>query len=204
MSRWTRLALALALIGCAGDPAAAPEPTTDAERAALVAPPIDAPDPEASGGAGAELGAGYRPIHRLDEQTGETVFAWDDPTEGPIATLVYVTRAGGRGAAARPAAVVFSSDPANGHFRRETSPRVTVRRLYKKEMARLLERLEQEGLSALPWEAQDYDADIGPERALYLYRGGKRRRVVKDALALPHEAAFTALERAVIAATMGK
>ncbi len=204
MSRWTRLALALALIGCAGDPAPASEPAGEAERNAPVAPPIDAPEPEESGAEGAELGAGYRPIHRLDEQTGEMVFAWEDPTEGPIATLVYVTRAGGRGEVGHPAAVVFSSDPTNGHFLRDTSPRVTVRRLYKKEMARLLERLEQEGLSALPWEAQDYDADIGPERALYLYRDGQRRRVVKDALALPHEATFTALERAVISATLGR
>ncbi len=202
-ARLLAFALSLGALACAADPEPHSAPD-EVDPRAPVAPDVLAPAPEEAGAAGAELGAGYRPLYRFDEQRQEMVSAWDDPTEGPTATLVYVTRAGGRGEKARPAAVVFSSDPANAHFRRDTTPRITVRRLYRKEMALLLQRLEQEGLGKLPWEEQEYDADIGPERALYLYQKGKRRRAVKEQLPPGDMETFTDIEREVIEVTLGR
>jgi len=183
-------ALVLLACGCASSGSAAPEPRPAQPAPVLERGPV-------------ELGGGYRPLRRHDPATGE-LREWHDVTVGPTATLIYVTRSGGRGAAGRPAALVFSSDPGNGHFQRETSARVTVRRLYRDEMGALLARLDGGGLRSLPWAPQPYDAPIGPERALLLYEGGVRRRVAKEALEGQQRVTFAELEQTLIDVTLGR
>ena len=77
-------------------------------------------------------------------------------------------------------------------------------RLYRDEMQRLLSDLERNGLMALPWMEQDYDADIGPERAFYLYREGKRTRVRKDDLLGSDLSTFTRVEKRVVVLTLAR
>lgn len=185
--RRASILLTLLSLGCAGDPTPTGPTGQDRPMAARPNPAPTGPDP-------ADPAPG-------DERD---LARWSDRTAGPEATLVYVTRAGGRGKVPQPAALVFSSDPTNGHFRRETTHRITVHRLYRKEMAALLGRLEQRGLRALPWRPQPYDAEIGPERALLLYEDGERRRVTKDDLPPSDRATFTELEQALIELTLGR
>jgi hypothetical protein len=69
-------------------------------------------------------------------------------------------------------------------------------------MTTLLRDLAGRGFDALPWKEQPFDAEIGPQRALYLYRGGRRTRVEKDALPEPARQQFTELERRLIQASL--
>ncbi|MGE0710774.1 MAG: hypothetical protein AB7N76_27740 [Planctomycetota bacterium] len=199
------LASTLLLLGCGGDPprhegpvardvtAGRPEPSPGQ------GPAQDVITPEHGGG----LGDQYRAAER-----------WKDDTQGPLATLVYVTETGAR-AQRRPAALIWTSDPQSSHFQRKGSARITVRRLYKEEMAWLLRELSRAGLEALPWSAQpDYDKDIGAERAFHLYErtaearpgeGGRRRRfVLKDGLGEADKRAFRKLEDRLIQLTMAR
>ncbi|MEZ6183514.1 MAG: hypothetical protein R3F62_00715 [Planctomycetota bacterium] len=129
---------------------------------------------------------------------------WSDPSDGRQGTLIYVTRIGTR-EDARPAALVFSSDPEDPYFQRPSTEQITVKRLQKDEFSGLLEELEGEGLTSLPWKEFDHAAQIGPERALYLFEGERTRRVVKDAIASDGALkAFSAIERRLIRITMSK
>tara|TARA_B100000965_G_scaffold34074_1_gene25119 strand:- start:103 stop:687 length:585 start_codon:yes stop_codon:yes gene_type:complete len=129
---------------------------------------------------------------------------WKDESSGPRATLVYVTEMGVRGKR-RPAALIYTSDPEIGHFRRRPSDQFTVRRLLKREMQWLLDDLSARGLEALPWspEAQ-YDEPIGPERALHYYEQGKRRFVLKRELNDQDKVAFRKLEDRLIRLTISR
>ena len=134
--------------------------------------------------------------------------SWKDQSEGPLATFVYVTETGSRGRR-RPAAIIFSSDPSHNFFRRtKSTPRFSLRRLYKSEMAGLLGELEGAGLSALPWRnEQDYDAKVESERGFHLWKPGagkqqSRRFVFKNELGLDGKIAFRKVEDKVIALTM--
>lgn len=172
------LALALLLAGCASEP---PPP----------APPRDpAPLPEPG------------PPPRTDDLQFPSTEDWLDDTQGQTATLVYVTEKGRSRDQAQAAAIVFSSDPQNAHFKRKSTARVTVQRLTRADMATLLRDLAGLGFDALPWKEQPYDAEIGAQRALYLYRGGKRVRVDKDALPEPARLQFTEIERRLIQASL--
>lgn len=186
-----RALVVLALLaGCAADPA----PRRSGEPAPIPDPPAPAPTPVVS----------------PDEVVGQPttvdlttpdVAGWEDATEGEAATLVYVTEQGRRDRA-QAAAIVFSSDPQHPHFQRRSTSRVTVQRVTRADMTALLRDLAALGLERLPWAAQAFDAEIGPERALYLYRGGRRTRVEKDTLPDPARQTFTALERRLVQATL--
>jgi hypothetical protein len=175
--RSSALLLALVVLGCASDP---PPP-------AVPPPPAEIPDPG--------------PPPNLDDVDLPTTEDWEDTSEGVEATLVYVTEQGRRGAASV-AALVFSSDPKNPHFDRKSSAKVTVQRQTRDELGRLLADLSANGFDRLPWKPQAYDAEIGPQRALYLYRAGKRTWVEKDSLSEADQKTFTAIERRVIDASM--
>lgn len=138
--------------------------------------------------------AGWRPLS-----------TWKDESEGPIATLVYITRTGSR-RKSRPAAIIFSSDPGNTHFRRRKStPQFTVRRLYKSEMKDFLRKLAPAGFKTLPWETQaDYDAKIGSARGFHFYENAKRTYVLKDSLGLRAKLTFRKVEDKIIALTMSR
>lgn len=179
MTRHVAGLLALTLLaGCAAEPEPAP-PARPRERAI--------PDPG--------------PPAPTDDVAGTPLDAWSDETRGELATLVYVTEMGRRDEA-RAAAIVFSSDPGNAHFHRRSTARVTVQRLTRAEMSALLADVGKLGFDALPWSEQPYDAEIGPQRALYLYRGGRRVRVEKDALPGPARQQFTEIERRLIEASL--
>ncbi|MCO5169251.1 MAG: hypothetical protein M9894_23145 [Planctomycetes bacterium] len=177
------------LAGCAADPA-----PRGREPAPIPDPPAPPPPTVVSG---AEV-ANQRSSVDL---TSPAVAGWEDPTTGDAATLVYVTERGRRDQA-QAAAIVISSDPGNPHFQRTSTARVTVQRVTRADMSALLRDLSALGLERLPWAAQGFDAPIGPERALYLYRGGQRTRVEKDALPDAARQTFTALERRLIQATL--
>lgn len=119
---------------------------------------------------------------------------WKDSSAGEISTLVYVTQMRGK-KGNQPGAIIFGSDPKNAHFRRRASPIFVVLRLYKSEMSWLEEELGRLGLEQLPWVSQeDYDAKIGPARALHYYKGGKRRYVIKDELSIADKRSFRQIE----------
>lgn len=172
--RSSALLLGLVLLGCASDPPP-PPPSATAQPAEIPPPPPLEPPPV----------------------TNE----WVDTTEGVEATLVYVTEQGQRGNASA-AAIVLSSDPKNPHFERRNTARVTVQKLKRAELAHVLQDLAAHGFDALPWKTQAYDAEIGPQRAFYLYRDGKRTWVEKSSLPEAVAQTFTALERRVIQASM--
>lgn len=179
----------LALAGCASpDPAPGAEPPSrPPARPAEPAPP--APEPIVV--------------------KGIPLAHWEDPSSGPTATLVYVgeSRAapapGARKppgeAPLRPSVIITSSDPQNPHFNRRNTGVLTVQRTTKEELGQLLLELQKDGLDQLAWEDQPYDAEIGPERALYFYRDGKRQALKKGALSEPDKAVFSALEKRLIA-----
>ncbi len=171
------LLLMALLVGCASDP---PPPARPREPAPL-------PEPGAP--------------PRTDDLQFRSTEDWADTTQGDAATLVYVTEKGRRDQA-QAAAIVFSSDPANAHFHRKSSARVTVQRLTRADMSALLRDLAGLGLDALPWREQAYDAEIGAQRALYLYRGGRRARDEKDELPEAARQQFTELERRLIQASL--
>ena len=183
--RWTRAAacllLAAAILGCGTSPSApeppAGDPLTDPD------PPPDAP------GHGEAVPPSYR------SATG-----WEDDSEGPLTTVVYLTASGTR-EEPRPYPVILASDPSNTYFHRESGPGISVRRLYKREMARLLERLRAEGLESLPWEPFGLRERIGPERGLYLYQDGTCRHVLKARLDTEARKTFTRVENRLIALT---
>jgi hypothetical protein len=157
--------------------------------------PEDGPGGRAGGGPAAESGLGNstRPWQ-----------TWKDETEGPTATLVYVTEMGVRGKR-RPAALIFSSDPSLLHFRREPSAQFTVRRLYRSEMESFLRDLRSHGLSSLPWQDEPkYDKAIGAERGLHIYESKKRRFVLKATCALEGQRRFRKLEDRLIHLTMSQ
>lgn len=172
--------------------------------------PEPASPPAASSPASADPG----PRSALDERMGEPTEEylqnalkddpqrWQDATPGPAATLIYVTTQRAAGDRVEPMAIVVTSDPAHRQFHRRDSARVTVRRLKRERMGALLAELEREGLGRLPLTAEPYDQEIGPERALLLFREGSRGRVVKAGLDAPGQAVFTALERRLIRLTM--
>ena len=191
--RWPALLTLLLLLGgCGGGPE--PEP----------------PPP----GPGASASADPGPRSELDERMGEPTEEylqnaladdpqrWQDTTSGPAATLIYVTTQRAAGDRVEPMAIVVTSDPAHRQFQRRDSARVTVRRLKRERMGALLAELERDGLGRLPLTAEPYDQEIGPERALLLFREGSRGRVVKAGLDAPGQAVFTALERRLIRLTM--
>lgn len=191
--RWPALLTLLLLLGgCGGGPE--PEP----------------PPP----GPGASASADPGPRSELDERMGEPTEEylqnaladdpqrWQDATSGPAATLIYVTTQRAAGDRVEPMAIVVTSDPAHRQFQRRDSARVTVRRLKRERMGALLAELERDGLGRLPLTAEPYDQEIGPERALLLFREGSRGRVVKAGLDAPGQAVFTALERRLIRLTM--
>lgn len=192
MRRPALLPLLLLLGGCGGGPE--PEPAPEQEARA------PAPDPG--------------PRSELDERMGEPTEEylqnalkddpqrWQDATPGPAATLIYVTTQRAAGERVEPMAIVITSDPAHRQFHRRDSARVTVRRLKRERMGALLAELEREGLGRLPLTAEPYDQEIGPERALLLFREGSRGRVVKAGLDASGQATFTALERRLIRLTM--
>lgn len=172
------------------------------------------PEPEPDPRPGASSPASGDPRSALDERMGEPTEEylqnaladdpqrWQDATSGPAATLVYVTTQRAAGERVEPMAIVLTSDPAHRQFQRRDSARVTVRRLKRERMGALLAELEREGLGRLPLTAEPYDQEIGPERALLLFREGSRGRVVKAGLDAPGQAVFTALERRLIRLTM--
>jgi hypothetical protein len=123
-----------------------------------------------------------------------------DDTQGAIATLVYVTEQRVRGAV-QPGAIILSSDESNPHFARQNTARVTVHKLTRADMAALLSELGSQGFDRLPWQDQAYDAEIGPQRAFYLYRDGARRCVEKEPLQELDRHVFTDLERRIIERT---
>lgn len=177
LARASALLTGLVLLGCASEP---PPP-------AAPPPPAVIPDPG--------------PPPDLADVDLPTTEDWEDASQGVEATLVYVTEQGRRGAASV-AALVFSSDPKNPHFDRKSSAKVTVQRQTRDELGRLLADLSAQGFDALPWQPQAYDATIGPQRALYLYRDGKRTWVEKDSLSERDQKVFTAVERCVIQASL--
>ncbi len=135
---------------------------------------------------------------------------WEDPSSGPTATLVYVgeTRAAPPMGAPRkpnaeqplkPSVIITSSDPENPHFNRRNTGVLTVHRTTKEELGALLLELQQGGLDQLAWEDQPYDAEIGPERALYFYKDGKRQALRKASIGEPDKVVFSALEKRLIA-----
>ena len=77
-----------------------------------------------------------------------------------------------------------------------------MHKLLREQMTTLFGDLGTLGFHRLPWAEQPYDADIGAERAFYLYREGKRFRVQKHALGEADLQTFTALERKLIDTTM--
>lgn len=172
LALWT----AALLSGCASDP---PPP--------LVREPVDIPDPG--------------PPPRTDDLRFWSTEEWVDDTQGDTATLVYVTEQGRRDQA-QAAAIVFSSDAGSPHFQRKSSARVTVQRVTRADMQALMRDLAGLGFEALPWKEQAYDAEIGAQRALYLYRGGRRARVEKDALPEAARQQFTVIERRLIQASL--
>lgn len=174
LARASALLLGLVLLGCASEPP--PPPRVPPPPPELPAPPPPEPPPP-------------------------TTDEWVDDTQGVEATLVYVTEKGQRGSAAA-AAIVLSSDAKNPHFDRKNTARVTVQRLKRAELTHVLQDLAANGFDSLPWKAQAYDAEIGPQRAFYLYRDGKRTWVEKDSLDEAVARTFTALERRVIQASM--
>lgn len=155
------------------------------------------PDAEGEGDAPAEA----------TPQLGETNRPWQgwkDESSGPRATLVYVTEMGVRGKR-RPAALIYTSDPKIGHFRRRPSDQFTVRRLLKREMQWLLDDLGARGLDALPWSPEEqYDKPIGPDRALHYYEEGRRRYVLKSELNDQDKVAFRKLEDRLIRLTISR
>jgi hypothetical protein len=197
MSR--RLALALlvaALTGCpSAEPTPAPAPTAPATTPTTPTTPTTTPVAPATPATPAPPAT-----PQVDESRVIRTDAWQDDTQGATATLVYVTEQGRRGAT-QPAAIILSSDEGNPHFKRENSARVTVHRLTRADMGALLADLSGRGFDALPWSEQPYDAQIGPQRAFYLYRDGRRTHVDKDALGDAARRAFTALERRIIEET---
>lgn len=183
------LALCLPLAGCASNDDGRTAPAArdmTLERNA----PSDEPVTPAEGGG---LGDRYRNWQN-----------WKDTSEGPEATLVYITEMGTRGRR-QPAALIFCSDPSMSHFRRKGSARFTVRRLYRREMAWLLQDLDTVGLSSLRWEpVADYDKDIGPGRGLHLYRDKKRGQVIKAELSFNDQRTFRQIEDRLIQLTMAR
>ncbi|RMG17059.1 MAG: hypothetical protein D6731_04795 [Planctomycetota bacterium] len=177
--------------GCAGTP----------PRAAGSAPVRSAAGPTAGPTAAIGAGEGSAPRLVLGYRPAR---GWQDATEGPLATLVYVGRSDHR--SPRPHPFIFSSDPGNAFFWRETDlkGRLTVQRLTRAEMGWLLGELEREGFSSLPWEPFGVKDPIGPERSLTLYRDGGCRQVVKRE-SLPYEArrCFTRIERRILALCRG-
>lgn len=172
--------VALALLGgCASEPPPPPPRPRD---------PAPLPDPG--------------PPPRTDDLQFPSTEDWVDDTQGQSATLVYVTEKGRSRDQAQAAAIVFSSDPQNAHFQRKSTARVTVQRITRADMSALMRDVAALGFEALPWKEQPYDAEIGAQRALYLYRGGKRVRVEKDALPEPARQQFTEIERRLIQASL--
>lgn len=191
----TACLLATALLcGCASD-----ERDPDAPP---LARDMSGPAPEPKEGAepGEQAAA---PAPQLGE-TNRPWQNWKDASSGPRATLVYVTEMGVRGQR-RPAALIYTSDPEIGHFRRRPSDQFTVRRLLKREMQWLLDDLGARGLDALPWSPEDqYDKPIGAERALHYYEQGKRRYVLKSELNEQDKVAFRKLEDRLIRLTISR
>jgi len=138
-----------------------------------------------------------RRFAEIEERLVLEAMGIDDETAGPEATLVYVTEVRLDGEDT-PGAVIVSSDPGNDHYHRRPSRRISRVRLSRAEMAELLEELEGLGLDRLPWAEQPYDAELGPERALYRYRDGVRRRVAKAGLPPAAFKAFAKVERHVL------
>ena len=133
---------------------------------------------------------------------------WEDPSSGPTATLVYVGESRAAGPVGRkpgveaplkPSVIITSSDPDNPHFNRRNTSVLTVHRTTKEELGALLLDLRKDGLDQLAWEDQPYDAEIGPERALYFYKDGKRQALRKALLGEADKAVFSALEKRLIA-----
>ena len=119
---------------------------------------------------------------------------WKDPSQGEVATLVYVTQMRGK-SGNQPGAIIFGSDPTNAHFNRRASPLFVVLRLLKSEMSWLESELGGLGLGELPWVPEEnYDAKIGPTRALHYYKASKRRYVLKDSLTLAEKRKFRQIE----------
>ena len=116
---------------------------------------------------------------------------WKDPSRGEVATLVYVTQMRGKSRRRH-------SDPTiktNAHFNRRASPLFVVLRLLKSEMTWLERELGGLGLGELPWVPEEnYDAKIGPTRALHYYKANKRRYVLKDSLSLAQKRKFRQIE----------
>lgn len=200
-------AIGLTLSGCGGDPEPGrerePAPARREPAPASEGPapgPASEPPPAAAPGAPLEVEKAPPPVQR----TGKPSETWKDATQGPLATLVYVTEKGRRDRTT-PHVIIIGSDPANPHFDRGTTKVLTVLRVERAAMGDLLGRLRDQGLEALPWSPRPADQPIGPERALYLHRDGRLRAVTKAEL--PEGAdgprrTFTALERAIIAESM--
>lgn len=179
--------------GPTADPAA--DPTADPQTPPALLPPIEPlREDDARGRGMAEPSIFSGGIVDDDPAT------WQDATSGPAATLIYVTRKREQKDEA-PMALVFSSDPAHRQFQRRDSARVSIMRLKKEGMGALLAELERDGLSRLPWASEPYDQTVGPERALLLYRDGKRVRVAKAGLSEAQLADFSAIERRLIRLT---
>lgn len=189
----TCLLAALLLGGCASD-----ERDPDAPP---LARDMSGPAPDSEGEGQGEGAA--EPAPQLS-QNNRPWQNWKDESSGPRATLVYVTEMGVRGQR-RPAALIYTSDPEIGHFRRRPSDQFTVRRLLRREMQWLLDDLGARGLDALPWSPEaSYDAPIGPERALHYYAEGKRRYVLKHELNDQDKVAFRKLEDRLIRLTISR
>lgn len=218
------LFVCLALCACGGDP----EPRPTPETAPPDRPPATAPQQPDAPATPAEPARQPEPTpprsdrepppREDDSRAGQgmaepSIFSpgiveddpatWQDTTHGAVATLIYVTRKGDR-QDADPMALVFSSDPTHRQFQRRDSARVSVLRFKKEGMQALLAQLERDGLSQLPWAPQAYDETVGPERALLLYRDGRRVRVVKGELDPRQLQTFSAIERRLIRVTMDR
>lgn len=131
---------------------------------------------------------------------GDDPRTWEDTTQGPAATLIYVTRRRDRTGVV-PMMIVFTSDPKQRHFTERETSDLSVKRLKKATMGKLLEQLQVDGLEALPWLDQPRDAAIGPERALIFLQPRRSRRVEKDGLSEQERRVFSEIEKRLIAMT---
>jgi len=85
------------------------------------------------------------------------------------------------------------------------TPRARPRTTPRQPANNRLQRLKAAKLDQIPWTDQpDYNAKIGPQRGLHLYREGKRSYALKERLDLQSKMVFREVEDRIIRITMGR
>ncbi|MBI3722588.1 hypothetical protein HY251_01335 [bacterium] len=95
------------------------------------------------------------------------------PSDGPIATVIYVTEAGAQGSK-RPLAMIFSSDMKSRYLEEEPGPTRIVKKFPQARMGLLFADLKRAGLETLLGNKQTLAQSIDAGRQIILIQGESR------------------------------